>query len=456
MHHERVSGDPVGPVPRTIAIVGCGHVGLVMAAGFAHLGHRVIGLDSDPDLVEGLRRGLLRVQEQGLPPLIAEGVASGRLSFTVSYDEAVPEAEFIFLAVDTPPAPGGAADLRNLRSAATSVAASLNGMGPIVVNKSTAPIGTGDQLESLLWRTVRDGVARPRIVSNPEFLRQGRAVRDFFEPDRIVVGAPSVDDARAVAALYRGLGGELIITTRRTAEMIKYVANSFLAARVSFINEIAQLCDAMGVDIDDVVAGVSQDERIGAHFFKPGIGYGGSCLPKDTAALRFMGEASGVATPFLAAVQQVNQAQRMLGIRQLRAALGSLDGKRIAVWGLTFKGETEDIRESPAMDVVSHLVNDGADVIAYDPSQPRRLPERLHLTLAESAMEAVVDADALAILSDWPEFGAVPLQDVRRRMRGDVLFDGRNVLAPGEAHRHGFHSISVGRGRSLDVEAVAR
>jgi UDPglucose 6-dehydrogenase len=163
-----------------------------------------------------------------------------------------------------------------------------------------------------------------------------------------------------------------------------------------------------------------------------------------------------VATPFLAAVQQVNQAQRMLGIRQLRAALGSLDGKRIAVWGLTFKGETEDIRESPAMDVVSHLVNDGADVIAYDPSQPRRLPERLHLTLAESAMEAVVDADALAILSDWPEFGAVPLQDVRRRMRGDVLFDGRNVLAPGEAHRHGFHSISVGRGRSLDVEAVAR
>ncbi len=322
MQSDVSMAPPVHPQARHIAVVGCGHVGLVMAGGFARLGHSVIGLDKDSDLVDELKRGVLRVQEDGLPQLIAEGVAAERLRFTTAYEEAIPEAEFIFLAVDTPQTLGGASDLRNLRAAAHSVAVSLNGHGPIVVNKSTSPIGTGDMLETILWRETRDGHVPPVIVANPEFLQQGRAVRDFFEPTRIVVGAASTEDARKVASLYQGLPGEVVLTSRRTAEMIKYVANTFLATRISFINEVAQLCEAMGVDVEDVVAGVAQDDRIGGHFFRPGIGYGGSCLPKDTAALRFMGESTGVPTPFLSAVQQVNEHARTRTVRRLREALG--------------------------------------------------------------------------------------------------------------------------------------
>jgi UDPglucose 6-dehydrogenase len=442
--------------PRQIAIVGCGHVGLVMAAGLAHMGHRVIGVDRDADLVADLGRGIVRVQEEGLPQLVAEGVAADRLRFTVSYEEAIPDAEFIFLAVDTPQTLGGASDLRNLRSAAQSVAASLNGHGPIVVNKSTSPIGTGDMLESLLWRETPEGHAPPAVVSNPEFLQQGRAVKDFFGPNRIVVGARSAAQAQTVADLYHGLPGEVVLTSRCTAEMIKYVANTFLATRVSFINEIAQLCEAMGVNVEEVVAGVAQDDRIGSHFFRPGIGYGGSCLPKDTAALRFMGESMGVPTPFLSAVQQVNEQAKTRAVRRLREALGSLDGRRIAVWGLTFKGDTEDTRQSPAIDVVQLLVNDGAVVTAFDPSQPEpdMLPPRLDIRLAATALESVDEADALLILSDWREFAEVNLGAVAERMHGDIVLDGRNMLDADVALRQGLRYIGVGRGRVHHREAV--
>ena len=342
------------------------------------------------------------------------------MRFTTSYEEAIPEADFVFLAVDTPQTLGGASDLHNLRAAATSLARSLNGRAPIVVNKSTAPIGTGDMLEGILEREAPDGRLTPAVVSNPEFLQQGRAVRDFFEPTRIVVGADSEDDARSVADLYQGLPGEVLLTSRRTAEMVKYVSNVFLATRISFINEIAQLCEAMGVDVEDVVAGVAHDPRIGSHFFRPGIGYGGSCLPKDTASLRFMGETFGVPTPFLAAIQQVNENARTRTVRRLREALGTLEGRRIAVWGLTFKGDTEDTRQSPAVEVVQLLVNAGADVTAFDPSEPDEwlLPPKLRISLAATALEAVEDADALAVLTDWRDFTSVPLDEVAARMRG--------------------------------------
>jgi UDPglucose 6-dehydrogenase len=449
-------GTGTRPPGRRITIVGCGHVGLVMAAGFARLGHQVTGIDKDPELVADLDRGVLRVQEDGLPQLISEGVAAGWLRFTTAYEQAIPDAEFIFLAVDTPQTLGGASDLRNLRAAAQSVAVSLNGTGPVVVNKSTSPIGTGDMLETIFSRVTTEGHARPIVVSNPEFLQQGRAVHDFFEPTRIVVGASDPEHARAVAQLYEGLPGEVVLTTRRTAEMIKYVANAFLATRVSFINEIAQLCEAMGVDVDDVVDGVAQDRRIGRQFFVPGIGYGGSCLPKDTASLRFMGEATGVPTPFLGAVQQVNDIARTRTIRRLREALGTLDGKRIAVWGLTFKGDTEDTRQSPATEVVQLLVNEGADVVAYDPSRPteRMLPPRLYIELAASALDAVDGADALAILTDWNEFALVPVEEVVARMRGDLVLDGRNVLDPDAALRAGVRYLGVGRGRTRQLEGV--
>lgn len=432
--------------PRRITVIGCGHVGVVMAAGFAKLGHTVTGLERSPDLVASLTAGRVPILEAGLPELVRDGIDSRRLRFTTSYAEAVPTADFIFLTVDTPGTHAGAADLRNIRSAARDIAASLNGTSPIIVNKSTSPIGTGDTIEGILWRDLTDAYQRPRIVSNPEFLRQGFAVLDFFHPDRIVIGSRSEDDAREVAQLYEGLGGALLITGLRTAEMIKYVANSFLATRISFINEIARLCEALDVDIDAVVEGVGYDERIGTHFFKPGIGFGGSCLPKDIAALRYMGEALGVATPILSAVQQVDSSQRTSAVRKLRAALGGLDGMTIAVWGLTFKGNTEDTRQSPALDVVELLLNEGVHLRVYDPSFPERLPDRIRQAVCADALEAVRGADALAVLADWPQFRTISMDAVSDAMAGTVVFDGRNSLDPEVVKASGLTYVGVGRG----------
>jgi UDPglucose 6-dehydrogenase len=428
-----------------VAVIGCGHVGLVQAAGMAELGHRVTGVDLNESLVGRLSGADIHIHEPGLADLVAGGLKSGRLSFTTSYDAAVPDADFIFLAVDTPSTMGGAADLRNIRAATRSIASSLNGKNPVVVNKSTSPIGTGETIGSILRSALLDANRTPRIVSNPEFLRQGRAVHDFFNPDRIVIGGRTIEDTRAVAELYSRLSGPLILTDLRTAEMIKYVANSFLATRVSFINEIARLCEYLNVEIDEVVSGLGLDPRIGPHFLNPGIGFGGSCLPKDVAALRYMGEVFGVSTPILSAVQGVNVAQRTSAVRRLRARMGTLEDKVIGVWGVTFKGETEDARESPAVDVINLLQNEGATVRAFDPAAPTSAPEHVQRTFASSALEAARGADALAVLTDWPEFCHVPLVQVKSVMRGSVLFDGRNLLSRAEAERVGFAYIAVGR-----------
>jgi UDPglucose 6-dehydrogenase len=415
-----------------IAVIGCGHVGLVMATGLASLGHKVIGVDLDQLLVDQLNEGRPHIWEEGLEEAMAAGIGSGLLRFTTGYDVAVPDAEFIFLAVDTPPTVGGAADLRKLRSAARSVAAHLNGSGPIVINKCTSPVGTGALLETILG----DGA---RVVANPEFLRQGSAMRDFMAPDRIIVGSSSGIAAMAVARLYDGLPGELIVTDLRTAEMTKYVANAFLAARISFINEVARLCESMDTNIDDVVAGIAADPRIGPHFLRPGIGYGGSCFPKDVAALRYLGEAAGVPTPLLGAVQETNAMAKTGAIRRLRRRFGSLEGRVIAVWGLTFKAGTEDTRESPAMEVVSLLRNEGAVVRAYDPAATELIGG------FRTALDAVEGADALAILTDWPEFGEVNLGTVYELMRGCLIFDGRNLLDPEAVEEAGLDYIGVGR-----------
>jgi UDPglucose 6-dehydrogenase len=416
----------------------------VTAAGLADLGHRVVGVDQSESLVEELCAGQVRIHEPGLQDLVARGLRSEMLTFTTSYEAATPTADFVFLAVDTPATPGGAADLRNIRNATRSIAASLNGRTPVIVNKSTSPIGTGETIEGILRQALVDHERTPRIVSNPEFLRQGRAVHDFFNPDRIVIGGVE-SDARAVAELYRDLPGTLIITDLRTAEMIKYVANAYLASRVSFINEIARLCEHIGVDIDQVVSGIGLDPRIGHHFLSPGIGFGGSCLPKDVAALRYMGETFGVYMPLLSAVQRVNEGQRTSAVRRLRARLGPLDDRVIAVWGVTFKGGTEDARESPAVDVISLLLNEGAIVRAYDPAMPSSAPDKIQALYCPSALDAARDAEALAILTDWPEFAKVPLSQVRSVMRGSVMFDGRNMISRAEAEASGFAYLGMGR-----------
>jgi UDPglucose 6-dehydrogenase len=440
------------PESRRVAVIGCGHVGLVLSAGLAGLGHKVVGVDTSEALVAELAVGTVRIREPGLAELVADGLRTGALAFTTSYAAAIPDAEVIFLAVDTPQTLAGAADLRNIRSATRAIAGALNGSSPIIANKSTSPIGTGETIDEILRVALIERHQRPRIVSNPEFLRQGHAVADFFHPDRIVVGAQSPADGQEVADLYRGIGGVVILTDLRTAEMIKYVANSFLATRISFINEVSRLCEAIGVDIDRVIQGIALDPRIGDHFFHPGIGFGGSCLPKDIAALRYIGEANGVATPVLSSVQEVNRAQRTSVVRRLQARLGSLEGRSIGVWGLTFKANTEDTRESPAMDVLGLLLNAGAEIVAYDPAvslQPDLVPERLRGSLRVTPIEAVAGADALVVLTDWPQFAQVDLAAVRESMVGRLIFDGRNILDREAVEAEGFAYMGVGRTPTL-------
>jgi UDPglucose 6-dehydrogenase len=437
--------DSGGHRQRRVAVIGAGHVGVVTAAGLSKLGHMVVGVDRDGARIESLCAGRVPFHETGLTKLVSDGLAAGTLSFTSSYDAAVPGADFIFLAVDTPSTLAGAADLRNIRAATRSIAGALNGTTPVIVNKSTSPIGTGDTIYGLLAAALRAHDVTPHVVSNPEFLRQGHAVEDFFNPDRIVVGARSREDAEAVAGLFEGLDAPIVVTDVRTAEMIKYVANSFLATKISFINEIARLCETLNINIDDVVDGISRDPRIGSDFLRPGIGFGGSCLPKDVAALRYIGETFGVSTPVLSAVQAVNSAQRAVPVRWLRDRLGGLEGRTIAVWGATFKGDTEDIRDSPAMDVIHLLQNDGARLRIYDPALEGSGPEHLRDALCHSPIEAAAGADALAVLTDWEEFRSINLDDVRAVIARPIIFDGRNVLLKHAAEAAGFLYTGVGR-----------
>jgi UDPglucose 6-dehydrogenase len=429
---------------RQVAVIGCGHVGLVVAAGLAHLGHRVVGLDRADEVVVSLSRGVPPFHEDGLEELVERGLASGRLSFTNSYEEALADVDFVFLAVDTPPAVDGAPDLANLRAAAGSIAASLRGIRPLLIVKSTVPVGTCALLEEVMADLVEP--PRIRVVSNPEFLRQGRAVFDFLHPDRTVIGAEDDADAQAVADLFRELPGERVLVDVPTAEMVKYASNAFLATRVSFINEIAALCEALGIDVDGVVEGMGYDPRIGHLFLRPGIGYGGSCLPKDVAAMRYIADVHGVAVPLMAAVDAVNAAQPGRAVQHLAAELGGLDGASVGVWGVTFKGGTDDARRSPAMTVVELLVREGARVHIFDPSGAFGLPDHLRGALRSDPLEAATDADALAILADWDEFAAVDLGRVRSAMRGNLILDARNVLDPVRVRYAGFRYLGMGRG----------
>lgn len=439
-----------------VTVIGCGHVGLVTAAGLAHLGHRIIGLDVDSDLVATLRGGVVPFVEPGLQELLREGLDSERLSFTTDYPEALREAEFVFLTVDTPSTLTGAADLSRIRAATRSLSESLGDRRPIIVNKSTSPIGTGETIASILVQGFAHDRIDPRIVANPEFLREGSAVHDFLNPDRIVVGANNSEDARAVAALFEDLGAPVLETDLRTAEMIKYVANSYLATRISFVNEISRLCEAVGTDIDRVIEGVGLDPRIGRHYLSPGIGFGGSCLPKDLAALRFTGESLGVATPVLSAVDAVNRSRPAEVIRRLRNELGALEGTRIGVWGVTFKGGSEDTRDSPALSVIAILLNEGAQISVFDPAAPREVPANVASAMVSSALEAARGARALVVLTDWPEFRDISMAGIAEVMRGRLVVDGRNILKPDVVSAAGLLYMGMGRPtRNPILEVVA-
>ncbi|MGA7671136.1 MAG: UDP-glucose/GDP-mannose dehydrogenase family protein [Nitrolancea sp.] len=427
-----------------ITIIGTGYVGLVTGAAFADLGNTVYGVDIDADKIERLTHGVIPIYEPGLEEVVVRNVRAKRLTFTTCYDESVPNSEFVFICVDTPSSFDGDADMRAVRSASEMVGRSMSGH-TIVVNKSTMPIGSGDLVSSIVEETKSEG-ATFAVVSNPEFLREGSAVSDVFKPSRVVLGAEDRSAAERVAELYRSQGAPIVITDRRTAEMIKYASNAILATRISFINEMSQICEQVGADVTVVAQGMGYDPRIGPLFLEAGIGFGGSCFPKDVKALAFMAEEVGCHPQLLHAVLEINKDMRRRFVWRLQNLIGDLHGRRVALWGLAFKQDTDDTRESPGLDIARILQQRGASVVAYDPAAldnaRRELPV---IEYAEDPYSAVDGADALLVATPWNEFKQADLRRVRELMRTPVLLDGRNIYNREEIGDLGFIYASVGR-----------
>jgi UDPglucose 6-dehydrogenase len=428
-----------------IAVVGTGYVGLVTGAVFADLGNDVICVDKDVDKVEGLRAGRMPIYEPGLEELVARNVADGRLLFTTELADAVRRSDIIFIAVGTPSKANGESDLTAVEEVAHGIAEALDRY-KVIVNKSTVPVGTGDLVRNIIEQNRRRPVSFD-VVSNPEFLREGSAIEDTLRPDRIVVGAPSQQVAMTLLELYAPLERPMIITDVYSAEIIKYASNAFLATKISFINEIANLCELAGGDVTQVVKGMGLDPRIGAAFLNAGLGYGGSCFPKDTDALIQTAATLGYDFRSLRAVVEVNREriQRLLAL--IRKVLDPLDGRVVAVLGLAFKPNTDDMREARSVELIPRLVEGGSRVRVYDPvameNARQALPESVHY--CPSSYEAAEGADAAVIVTEWNEFKHLNLERLRQVMRRPLVFDGRNIYEPERMRRLGFEYHSIGR-----------
>jgi UDPglucose 6-dehydrogenase len=449
-----------------IAVVGSGYVGLVAAVCFAEMGHRVICVDNDERKVAALQGGDTLIHENHLPELL-ERYRNTRVRFMTDLAEATRECQAIFIAVGTPQSETGDADLSYVEAVASEIARSINGY-KVIVEKSTVPVYTNEWIRRVIER---NGVPREAfdVVSNPEFLREGTAVEDFLHPDRIVVGADSERASELLSAIYAPLTtGEyyagkatipgccskeklppLLLTSNKSAEIIKHASNAFLALKISFINAVSNLCEAADANVEQVARGIGLDSRIGPKFLRPGIGYGGSCFPKDVAAFRSVAEQMGVDFNLLSEVEKINVNQKKRFLSKVRSALWTLRGKRLAVLGLAFKGETDDIRESPAIDLVEMLLGEGCTVVAYDPAAMKRaeaeLPASTQMRYAESVDEAAKDVDALLILTDWEEFARLDLSQLHSTMRYPIVIDGRNLYDPQAMTEHGFTYLSIGR-----------
>ncbi|MCI0438815.1 MAG: UDP-glucose/GDP-mannose dehydrogenase family protein [Chloroflexi bacterium] len=436
---------------KNVCVVGTGYVGLVTGACLAELGNRVWCIDIDESKVESLNKGVIPIFEPGLEPMVRENMEAGRLTVTTSYAEGLKEADFVFVAVGTPNTEEGVINLNYLSSAYEMIGANLNGKRPIIVNKSTVPPGTCEMMESRLSRMV-NGKGPVHVVSNPEFLREGYAVQDFMHPSRIVIGSSNGQAAEAVAELNRPLDCPIVFTDTRSAEMIKYASNAFLAMKISFINEIAEICDGVGVDVVGVAQGIGLDPRIGRSFLNAGIGYGGSCLPKDVAVLRNVAAECGFEPAMLNAAAEVNLRQPRRLVEQVSNALGGLEGARIAVLGLTFKPNTDDLRHSAALKILTALLDGGAEVRACDPQAFRNL--KALPCKAEYVMDpyqAAEGCDAVILATEWDEYKNIELGRLKAVMRGSVLADGRNVIDPQKAAERGFVYIGMGRGNRASV-----
>ena len=428
-----------------ICVVGTGYVGLTTGVCFADLGNSVTCIEINPEKLARLRSGKSPIYEPGLEELQERNMRAGRLRFTDDYASALTDARLIFITVGTPMGPDGAADLSYVKSAARSIGQHLHGEA-IIIDKSTVPVGTGDMVFNIISEHAAAGV-NFSVVSNPEFLREGSALSDFFKPDRIVLGSTNRSAAEEVAELHAPLGAPVIITDLRTAEMIKYASNAFLATRISFINEIAQICERLGADVREVARGMGADRRIGPYFLDAGLGYGGSCFPKDVLALHHMAATAGCHPQLLQAVMEINQSARDRFADKVRILLGDLSDKCVGVLGLSFKPNTDDMREAPSIDIISAMQAGGARVKAYDPVAMEHASELLPtVTFCATAYDVAKEADALLIVTEWNEFKQLNWEKIRGFMRQPIVIDGRNIYDPAEMAARGFVYWGVGRG----------
>src|SRR3954463_2481642 len=429
-----------------ISIVGSGYVGLVTGACFADVGHNVICVDNDPRKVESLQAGKIPIYEPGLEEVVHRNVSAKRLRFTGSIKEGVENSKIVFIAVPTPQGEGGEVDLSYIEKVAREIANVLTDYR-VIVDKSTVPVKTGEKVAESIKRYNRHG-ADFDVVSNPEFLREGCAVADLMHPDRIVIGAQSEDAIGLMKKVYEPFMAPILVTDINSAELIKHAANSFLALKISYINAVSAICEASGADIEKVADGIGMDRRIGRSFLNAGIGYGGSCFPKDIAAFITISDQLGVPFTLLKEVQRINAEQKNRFLKAIRDTLWVLRDKKIAVWGLAFKPDTDDIRSSVAIDLVSDMLKEGAEVIVYDPKgmdKAREVKAIAGVTFANSALEAVEGAEALIIATEWPEFANVDLEAVKGKMMTPIMFDGRNLFDPDTMRKLGFQYHSIGR-----------
>jgi UDPglucose 6-dehydrogenase len=430
---------------KQICVVGVGYVGLVTAACFADLGNRVMALDIDQAKIDGLKQGIMPIYEPGLKELVEHNMRANRLIFTTSYAEALKNTEFVFIAVGTPSGDDGEADLRYVASAAEAIAVEMKAP-VIIVNKSTVPVGTGDWVADI----VRQHQPVPisfSVVSCPEFLREGSAIGDFMQPHRTVLGSLDKDAAEKVAQLHLPLRAPIMITDLRTAEMIKYASNAFLATKISFINEIANICEAMGADVKEVAVGMGYDKRIGPLFLDAGLGYGGSCFPKDVLALAYMAAEKGRHPQLLHAVMDINNDRRQMAVGRMIEMLGEVQDKLIGLLGLSFKPNTDDMRDAPSIDIAQGLIQAGARVRAFDPVAMEIAAELMpEVEMASDPYSLASGCDALLVVTEWNEFKQLDLEQLRKLMRTPVILDGRNIYDPDAVQRLGFHYRGFGRG----------
>ena len=430
-----------------LCVIGSGYVGLVTGACLADSGNHVIAVDNDPEKIKRMSAGDPIIFEPGLEEMLRTNLAAGRLRFTADTADAVRQSQVVFIAVGTPPRADGSADLTNIEAVATEVARAVSGYTVIVV-KSTVPVGTCGRLEKLIVSLAKHPAP---VVSNPEFLKEGTAVDDFLRPDRVIIGANESEPAEIVASLYRPFvrnNKPILIMSRRASEMSKYAANAYLATRISFINEIAEICEKMNVDVDEVRRGMGSDARVGNHFLYPGVGYGGSCFPKDVQALANFGRAAGAGVAILDAVHHRNETQRSSLARKIIERLGpDLHGKKVALWGVAFKPKTDDIREAPAVKIISLLLQAGARLAVHDPRALENLRKIFgdRIEYSPDAYTALKDADALVTATEWMEYRSPDFNLIKKNLKQPLIFDGRNIWDAKTMARHNFEYYCVGR-----------